>query len=224
MMVTRRATLSALVLAACAPAPAGRHGLASRSVAVLTPAVAPSPTVPTTLPLSVPFGTPGRFVDYALQAERERRLAEAMAAERFRVRDRFAAHLGAALAWHGMRPIVVPVARFDPEFLERLPAWEADALLDPVVEEYGFAGSTPEGPFIPFAVASIRILRRDGRSATAERVAINVARPPSFAYIAGPDQPRFDRDVAFDRDPARATAGVDAALRSLAAGIAARLR
>ncbi|MCS6922572.1 MAG: hypothetical protein NZM07_11770 [Elioraea sp.] len=223
-MVTRRAILAGLVLTACAPAPAGRHGLASRSVAVLTPAVAPSPTAPTTLPLSVPFGTPGRFVDYALQAERERRLAEAIAAERFRVRERFAAHLGAALEWRGIRPIVVPVARFDPEFLTSLPAWEADALLDPVLEEYGFAGSTPEGPFIPFAVASIRILRRDGRSVMVERVAINVARPPSFTYIAGPDHPRFDRDVAFHRDTARVTAGLDAALRSLAGGIAARLR
>ncbi|MDW8443532.1 MAG: hypothetical protein RML45_03875 [Acetobacteraceae bacterium] len=195
-----------------------------RSVAVVTPAAARTPSAPTMLPLSVPFGIPGRFVDYALQGERERRLAEAMAIQGFRVRDRFAAHLGAALERSGIRPVVVPVARFDTEFLLRLPAWEADALIDPVLEEYGFAAVTPEGPFVPFAVASIRVVRRDPPFTTEERVAINVARPPTFTYVVGPQEPRFDRDVAFDREPARAAAGLDSALRALAATIAGRIR
>ncbi|MFQ3622374.1 MAG: hypothetical protein SNJ73_02400 [Acetobacteraceae bacterium] len=191
---------------------------------MLTPAVARDPSVPSAFPLGLPFGVPGRFIDYALQAERERRLADALASRRFAVRERFGAHLGAALGRQGVVPVATPAPRFDPVPLDRLPAWDADALLDPVLEEFGFAASTPEGPFVPFAVGLIRLRGRDGRVLREERVAVNVVRPPSLTFVVGPQEPRFGRDVPFHEEADRAAAGVDAALRSLAREIAARVR
>ena len=194
-----------------------------RTIAVLTPAIAREPSAPTILPWSAPFGTIGRFVDLAQQRGREESLATAITVKRFRVGDRFAAHLGAALEFKGDRAVMTPVARFDADFLPRLPAWNADLLLDVVIEEYGYAALTPDGPFIPFAVASLRVLRRDGWRAVEERVAVNVPRPPSLTYVTGPREPRFGADFAPHSDPGRAVDGIDSALRALAFAVASRL-
>lgn len=220
----RRLFAIALLCGGCAASKPPSVPSGVSRIAVLTPAVARDPSVPSAFPLGLPFGIPGRFVDYALQAERERRLADALAKAGFAVRERFGAHLGAALASQGAIPIITPAPRFDAAPLDRPPRWDADALLDPVLEEFGFAASTPDGPFVPYAVGLVRLRGRDGRVLREERVAINVIRSPSLTLVAGPQEPRFGRDVRFHEEPDRAAAGVDAALRSLALEIAARLR
>ena len=223
MVVGRRILLLVVLLAGCAEqarTPTTRGG---RTIAVLTPAIAREPSAPTILPWSAPFGTIGRFVDLAQQLGREESLATAITVKRFRVRERFAAHLGAALESKGERAVMTPVARFDAEHLPRPPAWTGDLLLDVVVEEYGYAAPTPDGPFIPFAVASLRVFRRDGSRAVDDRVAVNVPRPPSLTFVMGPREPRFGADFAPHTDPARAVEGIDAALRALAFAVASRL-
>ncbi|WP_157967078.1 hypothetical protein [Elioraea thermophila] len=223
MVVYRRFVLLVFAVSGCAERGRSERAAGGRTVAVLTPAVARDPSAPTTLPWSLPFGTIGRFVDVAQQLGRERMLAEAIAVQRFRVRERFAAHLGAALEARGDRALIVPAARFDADLLPRPPPWRGDLLLDVVVEEFGYAAPTPDGPFVPYAVALVRGLRNDGTVAVAGRVAVNVPRPPSLSWVPGPQEPTLGADFGAHVDPEATVGGIDAALRTLAFAVAARI-
>lgn len=227
----RRAVLACgAALAGCAPrtarqtTPRAPRGDAPATIGVVSPAVAATPTAPTTLPVMVMFGSLGRFVDAALEAERDRALAEALRRAGYRAAERWTGHLVFALASSGIRPVEVPVARFALEFLARPPAVGLDAVLDTVVPEYGFVAALPEGPYVPFAVAAARLSGRAGELLFEDRLVLNAARPFDAAPLAGPAEPRFADPAEFALHPGRVAEGVDAALAALAAALAARLR
>jgi hypothetical protein len=224
----RRGVLLALGagLAACgARVPRDRAAMAALStIGVVSPAVAATPAAPTNLPLMLPFGSIGRFVDAALEGERDRRLAEALHAAGYRALDRWTGHLTSALAEAGFRPLAVPVARFDLDFLVRYPPAEVDAYLDTVVPEYGFVADTPDGPFLPFAAVSVRMVDPRGRVLLQERFVSNAIRPFEAVPVAGPAEPRLAGEGLFTRDADRVVEGVDAALGMMAAHIATGLR
>lgn len=225
---SRRATVIGLgaALAGCgARAPLDRGGAAGLgSIGIVSPAVAATPSVPTNLPLMLMFGSLGRFIDASLEAERDRRLAEALRSAGYRALERWTAHLTFALASAGYRPVVVPVARFDLDFLARYPTSPVDAWLDTVVSKYGFVADTPEGPYLAFAAVAIRLVDARGRVLVQERFVSNAVRPFEAVPVPGPAAPRFAEVTGFAEDPDRAAEGVDAALAMMAAQVAAALR
>lgn len=186
--------------------------------------MAPEPSAPTDLWLSIPFGQIGRFVDAALQAERDRRLAWALVSAGYDAAARWTGHLTSALLALGVEPLPVPAARFGLDLLASYPAAEVDAYLDTVLAEYGFSAATPEGPFIPFGIVTLRLALPDGRVVLQDRLVMNAFRPFGGARIAGPSEPRFATAELFPLDFTRTAAGVDAALAALARQVAARLR
>jgi hypothetical protein len=195
-----------------------------RTIGVVSPAVAATPAAPTNLPVVVAFGSIGRFVDAALEAERDRRLAAALRGAGYHALERWTAHLTLALAAAGYRPVAVPVARFDLDFLARYPPAEVDAYLDTVVPEYGFVADTPEGPFLPFTAVRVRLVDPRGRVLFQERFVSNAPRPFEAVPVAGPAEPRLAAEGLFTQGADRVVEGVDAALGMMAAHVAARLR
>jgi hypothetical protein len=213
-------------LAACEPRVALDRAGAARlgTIGVVTPAVAATPAAPTNLPLIMPFGSIGRFVDAALERERDRRLTEALRAWGYRAAERWTLHLTLALMEAGYRPVEVPSARFDLDFLARYPPVAVDAVLDTVVSEYGFVANLPEGPFVPFAAVSVRLADPRGRVLFQDRFVMNALRPFDAIPVAGPSEPRLAGEGQFAADVDGAVEGVDAALSMMAAQVAARLR
>lgn len=195
-----------------------------QTIGVVSPAVAATPAVPTNLPLVFAFGSIGRFVDAALERERDWRLAEALRGAGYSALERWTAHLTLALAAAGYRPVAVPIARFDLDFLARYPPAEVDAYLDTVVPEYGFVADTPDGPFLPFAAVSVRLAEPRGRLLLQERLVANALRPFEAVPVAGPAEPRLAVEGLFTQDVDRLVEGVDAALGMMATHVAARLR
>lgn len=195
-----------------------------RTIGVVSPAVAATPAAPTNLPLVFAFGSIGRFVDAALETERDRRLAEALRGAGYSALERWTAHLTLALAAAGYRPVAVPIARFDLDFLARYPPAELDAYLDTVVPEYGFVADTPDGPFLPFAAVSVRLADPRGRVLLQERFVSNAVRPFEAVPVAGPTGPRLAAEGLFAQDIDRVVEGVDAALGMMAAQVASALR
>jgi hypothetical protein len=193
-------------------------------IGVVTPAVAATPAVPTEVWLSAPFGSIGRFVDAALQAERERLLAAALEHSVYRAGERWSAHLQAALIAAGFVPVVVPVARFDLAFLERYPPAGAEAYLDTVVAEYGYVAETPDSVFLPFASVQVRLASPRGRVLFQDSLVSNAFRPFGAVQVAGPTSPSFATPLLFPLDPERAAEGVDAALGAMAKQVVRRLR
>jgi hypothetical protein len=222
----RRSVVLALGAAACtARVPLDRAGSARLgTIGLVTPAVAAAPTAPTNLPLMVPFGSLGRFVDAALEAERNRRLAEALRSAGYRAAGRWTMHLTLALASAGYRPVEVPAARFALDFLARHPPAEVDAYLDTVVAEYGFVADTPDGRFVPFAAVSVRLADRRGRVLFQDRLVMNALRPFDAVPVTGPAEPVLAGEGLFIDHADRAADGVDAALAMMATHVAARLR
>jgi hypothetical protein len=194
-----------------------------RTIGVVSPAVAATPAAPTTLPVVAAFGTIGRFVDAALEAERDRRLGAALRGAGYSALERWTKHLTLALAAAGYRPVAVPAARFDLDFLARYPPARVDAYLDTVVPEYGFVAATPEGPFLPFAAVRVRLVDPRGRVLLQEHFASNAVRPSGAVPVAGPVAPRLAGEGLFTHDADRLVEGVDAALGMMAAHVAARL-
>lgn len=219
----RRFILAAGWLAACAGRPAPEPARPPPGpIAVVSPAVAATPAAPATLPVMLAFGSLGRFLDAALEAERDRGLAAALRRAGYRAADRWRGHLMMALAQAGYRPLEVTVARLDLAFLARPPAVAA-VVLDTVVPAYGFVATVPEGPYVPFAVVEARLTDRDGRRLFEDRLVLNAARPFDAAPVPGPAEPRFAAPT-FAEEPERAAEGVDAALAMLAAALVARLQ
>lgn len=226
-LLSRRSVLVALGAAGagCDPrVPLDRTAVPLRTIGVVSPAVAATPAAPTNLPLVFAFGSIGRFVDAALEAERSRRLAALLRSAGYRALDRWTTHLTLALAEAGYRPVAVPIARFDLEFLAQYPPAEVDAYLDTVVPEYGFVADTPDGPFLPFAAVSVRLADPGGRVLLQERFVSNAIRPFEAVPVAGPAGPRLAGDGLFTRDADRVVEGVDAALGMMASHVAAQLR
>lgn len=222
----RLATLLAGLGAAACGARIGldrRRAEGLRRIGVVTPAVSAAPSAPTEIWLNAPFGHIGRFVDAALEAERERLLAWALASAGYDAGGRWTAHLTAALATAGFRPVAVPAARFDLAFLDHYPAAEVEAYLDTVVPEYGFIADAPEGPYIPYAMTELRFVLPGGRVLLQDRLVLNAFRPFGAQRVAGPAGPGFANAEQFPYDFARAAAGVDAALRAMAGRVAERL-
>ncbi len=216
--------LGAGVGACDARVPLDRTAAPFRTIGVVSPAVAVTPAAPTNLPLLSAFGSMGRFVDAALEGERDRRLAEVLRSAEYRALDRWTTHLTLALAAAGYRPVAVPVARFDLAFLARYPPAEVDAYLDTVVPEYGFVADTPDGQFLPFATVSVRLADPGGRVLLQERFVSNAVRPFEAMPVAGPAEPRLAGEGLFTHDTDRVVEGVDAALGMMASHVAAQLR
>lgn len=193
-------------------------------IGVVTPAVAATPAVPTEVWLSAPFGSIGRFVDAALEAERERLLATALEDSAYRAGERWSAHLEAALTGAGYAVVPVPVARFDLDLLERYPPSGVDAYLDTVVEEYGYVAVTPDSVFLPFASVQVRLASPRGQVLFQDSLVSNAFRPFGAVQVAGPTGPSFATPLLFPLDPDRAAEGVDAALGAMARQLVARLR
>jgi len=223
----RRRVLVALGVAAAGcdtRVPLDRQAPPLRTIGVVSPAVAATPAVPTNLPLMFAFGSIGRFVDAALEAERSRRLAELLRGAGYRALDRWTRHLTLALAEAGHRPVMMPIARFDLAFLAQYPPAEVDAYLDTVVSEYGFVADTPDGPFLPFAAVAVRLVDPRGRVLLQERFVSNAIRPFEAVPVAGPAEPRLAGEGLFMQDVDRVVEGVDAALGMMASQLAAQLR
>mgnify|MGYP007060992196 FL=1 len=216
--------LGAGVAACDARVPLDRGAPRLRTIGVVSPAVAATPAAPTNLPLLFAFGSMGRFVDAALEGERDRRLAEVLRGAEYRALDRWTTHLTLALAAAGYRPVAVPIARFDLAFLARYPPAEVDAYLDTVMPEYGFVADTPDGPFLPFAVVSMRLADPRGRVLLQERLVANALRPFDAVPVAGPAEPRLAGEGLFTHHADRVVDGVDAALGMMATHVAAQLR
>lgn len=229
MRLPRRLLAALLVgpaVAGCEPR-IGLDRARSRQVSrigVVTPAVAATPAAPTEVWLSAPFGSIGRFVDAALQAERERLLTEALARSAYRAGERWSAHLQAALTAAGYDVVALPIARFDLTLLDRYPPSAVDAYLDTVVEEYGYVAVTPDSEFLPFASVEVRLASPYGRVLYQDSLVSNAFRPFGTAQVAGPTGPSFATPLLFPLDPERAAEGVDAALGAMASQVVARLR
>ena len=225
-----------LWLTACAtpPIPYDRQaGGGVQTIGLLTPHMPETATVFVWGSPGRMFGLVGALAEAAAQSAREGRVKTALEGQQFQARPVFEAALAEALAAQGY--LVVPVAMERPkkDYLDRhdgLPGGP-EAWLDCYFVEWGYiaVGSGDETPYRPYLNTTCRLARaRDGAVLMRDRVIYNwfINRDPPVAVVTIPPDPQYSFTTSDDLvgDPARAVAGITAALRAAARAVGTVLK
>lgn len=196
------------------------------NIGLLTPSVPARPTAPILRSAGAMFGLIGGLADLAIQAERDRMLAAALAGADFDARVRWSREMRKALEATGYQVTDIPTPRPSADFIETYQAAPVDAFLDVVVFEFGMIAAWPTAPFRPSAKVGVRLAARDGRKLFQDLVFLNAQiagglTVNSIEGAAGFDMPSSS---AFGTDPVRTAAAVEAGIQATAEAIAAMLR
>lgn len=225
-----------LWLGACAapPIPYDRQGGGGvRTIGLLTPPMSETATVFVWGSPGRMFGLVGALAEAAAQSAREGRVKAALETQPFKPRPLFETALGEALGAQGYAVVPVAVERPKKDFLDRydgLPAGP-DAWLDCYFVEWGYiaVGGGDDTPYRPYLNVTCRLVRaRDGAVLMRDRVIYNwfFNRDPPMGSVTIPPDPQFSFTTSDDlvADPARAVAGITAALRAAAGAIGTTLK
>lgn len=196
------------------------------SIGLLTPSVPERPTAPILRSAGAMFGLIGGLADLAIQAERDRMLAAALAGADIDARVRWPQELRKALEAAGYQVTDIPMPRPSADFIETYPPAAVDAFLDAVVFEFGMIAAWPSAPFRPSAKVGVRLATRDGRKLFQDIVFLNAQIPGGLTVNSIEGAPGFDMpsSAAFAADPVRTAAAIEAGIQATAEAIASMLR
>jgi hypothetical protein len=217
-------------LAACAGAPeipfdhASNAGI--KNIAVIEPAMSPTPTILLASDIGQSFGLIGGLIDLSMQSNRDTKFAALLSAQGVKPDAVFLQDVHAALAAHGYNVVDTAQARSGNDLLKVYPKVGqpgVDAYLDLAVFNYGYvaAGIGDSTPYRPFLTARCRLVRAsDGAVLMEDTIAYNPIGPVEKAVTLSPD-PNFsfkDFDT-LTADPGVAVKGLNTALTASANSI-----
>jgi len=195
-------------------------------IGLLTPAIPDRPTAPILRSAGAMLGIIGALADQAIQAERDRMLAAALAGANVDARARWQQEMRDALAATGYEVAEIEVPRPNADFLESYPTATMDAFLDIVVFEFGMIAAWPTAPFRPSAKVGVRLAAPDGRKLFQDLVFLNAQIPGGLTVNSIEGAPGFDMKTSdlFATDPGRTAAAIEAGIQATAVAIAGMLR
>lgn len=164
----RMFVLAAVVatLSACAgtkPIPLDRAQANIKTIGIVTPYVADSPTSFIAASPGRNFGLIGALIDAGVQSSREQALAAALQTQQFSAEATFSDKLAQAVKAQGYDVVMIPATRVKKgEFLEKYPQSDGvDAYMDVVLPVWGYmaAGVQSSAPFRPVIVAKCQLVR-----------------------------------------------------------------
>lgn len=220
--------LSALLLSACGAAPYVGVPYAApaeplTSVGIVDDSLADQADAREAASVLGNFGLIGALISEVDQANRKNKVNDALATIDYTAEDNFEGFLVAALAEQGVTAAVVDGPdREKREFLKEYPAAPAgvQALLDVAVTYYGYtnAGGTTWRPTVAADVRLVDAL--DNSTLLENRLLYNgVGAQEGVITISPNPEYAFDNRDQMAEDPERLAAGIDEALREIAATI-----
>ena len=231
--------LLGLLLAGCAskPVPFDRSTAASvKTIGLVTPSFPNSANVVLATSPGQSFGLIGALVDAGLQANRESRFREIVAAQQLSVPDNFKEVLHTTLAGAGYSVVAVDIAdRSGTSFLPKYPQQsepKVDAYLDIVTVSYGYvaAGVGSGAPYRPYySIKAQLVSAKDGSLLMQDSIVFNAVGPTGATgieavTIAPNPQPNYTTFDALTADPTGAVEGLRIATRQTAEAVGKLLR
>jgi len=217
-------------LAACAGAPEIPFDRSSnagiKNIAVIRPAMSPTPIILLASDIGQSFGLIGGLIDLSMQSNRDTKFAALLSAQGVKPDAVFLQDVHTTLSAHGYNVVDMPQARSGNDLLKVYPKGGqpgVDAYLDLAVFSYGYvaAGIGDSTPYRPFLTASCRLVRASDSAVLMEdTIAYNPVGPVQKAVTLSPD-PNFsfkDFDT-LTADPGVAVQGLNTALTASANSI-----